>query len=255
MSTRRIKNRWKIAAGLGIVAVVAGAALAFAGSDRSEPAEIQTASTAAVTAPAADVSAPAIAVSSDLSDAEVSDILFMREEEKLARDVYLTLGEIWTTPVFTNIARAEETHMAAVLGLIESYGLDDPVDDNPIGVFVETSLQQMYDDLVEQGSTSLTAALDVGALIEEVDIEDLIDSIDETTASDVMAVWQRLLAGSENHLRAFTSQLGALGIEREPAVLDIATYDDILASATSREQGRSGTSARGGGREGRGRNS
>jgi hypothetical protein len=248
MITTEISHRWKIAAAIGAVTVVAAAALAFAGSDRSEPAEIQA-------APATGVAAPALPTSSGLSEAEVSDILFMREEEKLARDVYLTLGGIWTTRVFANIARAEETHMAAVYDLIESYGLDDPVDDNPIGVFVEPSLQQMYDDLVEQGSTSLIAALDVGALVEEVAIEDLIDSIDTTTASDVMTVWQRLLAGSENHLRAFTSRLGALGVDREPAVLDVATYDDILASAGARTQGGSSTDTRGPGRAGRGWNS
>ena len=43
----------------------------------------------------------------------------MREEEKLARDVYLTLYDIWGTPAFNNIASSEQTHMDAVLMLID----------------------------------------------------------------------------------------------------------------------------------------
>jgi len=166
-----------------------------------------------------------------LSEAETADILFMREEEKLAHDVYVTLGALWGTPIFSNIARAETSHMDSVASLIERYGLDDPVDDNPVGVFVDPPLQAMYDDLVASGSQSLTDALMVGALIEEVDIEDLIDSIDETEATDVALVWQRLLSGSQNHLKAFTSQLATQGIDYEPTVLDAATYDQMLSEA------------------------
>jgi len=168
---------------------------------------------------------------STLSDAEIADILFMREEEKLAHDVYVALGALWGTPIFSNIAQAETSHMESVASLIERYGLDDPVDDNPVGVFVDPSLQAMYDDLVASGSLSLTDALMVGALIEEVDIEDLLDSIDETEATDVALVWQRLLSGSQNHLKAFTSQLAAQDIDYEPTVLDVATYDQMLSEA------------------------
>ncbi|MCL1595492.1 MAG: DUF2202 domain-containing protein, partial [Actinomycetia bacterium] len=88
---------------------------------------------------------------------------------------------------------------------------------------------------------SLSAAMSVGALIEEVDIEDLLSSIDETTAPDVALVWERLLSGSQNHLRAFTSQLSSLNVEYEPTVLDAATYDEMLASSTQqRGHGRRG---------------
>ena len=166
-----------------------------------------------------------------LTDAETEDILFMREEEKLARDVYMTLGDVWGTPIFTNIAGAESMHMTSIEMLITHYGLDDPVDENPVGVFVNPTLQTMYDDLVATGSRSLIEALEVGALIEEVDIKDLIDSIAETEASDVLRVWEQLLSGSQNHLKAFTSQLAAQDIVYVPTVLDAATYDQMLSEA------------------------
>ena len=68
-------------------------------------------------------------------------------------------------------------------------------------------------------------------MIEEVDIKDLVDSIAETETSDVLRVWEQLLSGSQNHLKAFTSQLAAQGIVYEPTVLDAATYDQMLFEA------------------------
>ncbi len=159
----------------------------------------------------------------------------MIEEEKLARDVYLTLADIWGTPIFTNIASAEQTHMNAVLGLIDMYELEDPVGNNPIGVFQNAELQAMYDDLVMTGSESVESALSVGALIEEVDIEDLAIYISATDSSAIVRVYERLLSGSENHLRAFTSQLDAAGVHYEPKVLDTEVYESILSSSSGHE--------------------
>lgn len=136
---------------------------------------------------------------------DAAAILFMREEEKLARDVYTVLGEQWDVPTFTNIAASERQHMDAVATLIDRYGLTDPAADTAIGEFVDPDLQALYDELIARGSTSLEEALRVGVLIEETDIADLA-----ARASDdpvVQTVWDRLTAGSENHLAAFTTAL------------------------------------------------
>jgi hypothetical protein len=143
----------------------------------------------------------------DLSEAEAEGLSFMREEEKLARDVYLMLYEQWGIRIFQNIIKAEETHMSAVAGLLERYGIPDPAADTAVGVFTNPELQALYDQLMEEGSQSLADALRVGALVEEVDIIDLEDYIDQTDNEDMLLVYQNLLKGSYNHLRAFTSTL------------------------------------------------
>ena len=143
----------------------------------------------------------------DLSEVEAEGLSFMREEEKLARDVYLTLYEQWGIRIFQNIAGAEETHMSAVADLLERYGLPDPAADTAVGVFTNPELQALYDQLIEDGSQSLADALRVGALVEEVDIIDLETYIAQTDNEDVLLVYQNLLKGSYNHLRAFTSTL------------------------------------------------
>ena len=78
--------------------------------------------------------------SESLSETELSGLQFMREEEKLARDVYSTLYEKWGLPIFSNIAQSEQTHTEAVRDLLEKYNQPDPVIDDTVGVFVNTDL-------------------------------------------------------------------------------------------------------------------
>ena len=131
----------------------------------------------------------------------------MREEEKLARDVYTSLGNKWNIPVFNNIAASEQTHMDSVKTLLDRYGIPDPAAGKAPGVFTSPDLQKLYDDLIMQGSVSSVEALRVGVLIEEVDIKDLNEAIALSQHSDITTVYNSLLQGSQNHLNAFQSNL------------------------------------------------
>ena len=142
-----------------------------------------------------------------LSDYEKQALLFMREEEKLARDVYTTLYAKWGVVEFDNIAESESRHMASVARLLDRYGLADPVAVDSPGVFANDELQAAYDQLVAQGSKSLEDALQVGVSIEELDIADLEELIAQADHPDISRVMQNLLRGSQNHLTAFTSLL------------------------------------------------
>ena len=188
-----------------------------------------------------DQAAPATAAAPQptgvLSAEEVAGLLYMREEEKLAHDVYLTLYEKWGTAVFQNIASSEATHAEAVLTLIERYGLADPAAGYNRGVFADPALQALYNQLIEQGGQSLSGALRVGAAIEEIDILDLEERLSQTDQPDIILVYQNLTAGSENHLRAFVSVLGQqTGETYQPQYLSQAVFDEILSSQNGRGQ-------------------
>lgn len=144
---------------------------------------------------------------STITAAETADLLFMREEEKLARDVYITLFAEWGTRAFDRISASEQKHMDAVLGLIRKYGLDDPALD--FGHFTDPDLQELYDSMVMTGLNSELDALYVGALIEEVDMEDIVHAMERTSKTDILNVYGNLLAGSENHLHAFVRTIEA----------------------------------------------
>ena len=93
-----------------------------------------------------------------LSDTDAANMLFLKQEEKLAHDVYQVLSQKWNHPTFANIMQSEQRHMEAVDGLIVRYGLKDSTPAEP-GKFSIPELQDLYDELIVQGSESLVAAL------------------------------------------------------------------------------------------------
>ena len=170
-----------------------------------------------------------------LSVTETNHLLFMREEEKMARDVYLTLFDVWNDEIFNNIASSEQEHMDAIKSLLDKYNLTDPViDDNNIGTFSDPVLQDLYTDLVERGEESAMEALYVGGYIEEVDMHDIQKAIDETSHSDIIDVYENLLKGSRNHLRAFVGKIEDEGEVYEAQVLLQSEVDDIVDSPIER---------------------
>ena len=170
-----------------------------------------------------------------VGDRERSDLLFMREEEKLARDVYLSLYEHWELRLFQQIARAESRHMAQTLFLLHKYELEDPVGHNGLGVFANPDLQALYEQLAASGAASVESALLVGAAIEDLDIRDLQRGLERTNNEDIGMLYQNLMKGSRNHLRAFIRALERRGVAYEPLYLSAQHYLEIVNSP--REKG------------------
>jgi hypothetical protein len=175
------------------------------------------------------------------SPAEIAGLVYMREEEKLARDVYLALYDLWGQPIFQNIAASEQAHMDSVLMLLDQYGVTDPAGGMGPGEFNDPFFRSLYGELVAQGSQSQIEALLVGAAIEELDIVDLQERLAQTSNEYIVQVYTNLLAGSENHLRAFVSNLERQGGEAyQPAYLNQAAYQAIMSGATDRGNGNGG---------------
>lgn len=160
-----------------------------------------------------------------LTTEEKNDLLFMREEEKLARDVYLTLYDLSGTPVFANIAASEQQHMDAILNLLNTYKLPDPAAGKLVGEFSNVELQVLYDALIIRGKLSTLDALMVGGVIEETDIEDLAAAMATSRLSNIDKVYQNLLNGSYNHLRAFASNIQSL--TGQPYVAQVISQDIV----------------------------
>jgi hypothetical protein len=142
-----------------------------------------------------------------LSTDETNSLLVMREEEKLAYDVYTTLYKKWGLAVFNNISSSEITHTTAVLTLMNRFNIADPVGNNAVGIFENSTLQALYNQLVAQGSISITEAVKVGATIEDLDIFDLHEWQKKVDNQDINFVYDNLTKGSRNHLRSFYGQV------------------------------------------------
>jgi len=173
-----------------------------------------------------------------LSQQEIDELIFTREEEKLARDVYITLYNKWHLNIFSNISKSEQKHMDAIKKLLDKYNLPDPVEStgDVVGVFVNEEVQELYNQLVERGLKSEVDALKVGMTIEDMDIKDLQEAIDHSTHNDIINVYENLQKGSRNHLRAFYSQLQQRGEDYEPQYISQEYFDYIVS--TPKETGR-----------------
>lgn len=165
-----------------------------------------------------------------LTQDEINDLIFLREEEKLAHDVYIFSFNKYNEQIFENIASSELQHTSTVLDLLEKYDLEDPVGNNAEGVFTNTVLQSLYDQLTLTSDSSLNHALTVGALIEDLDINDIENSKGRTDKSDILNVYDKLQCGSRNHLRSFVGRLGSY----EPTYLSQTEFDDIINSSNEK---------------------
>ena len=191
-----------------------------------------------------------------ITDEEKAGLVKMREEEKLARDVYLTLAKESDLRVFSNIAGAEQQHMDAIEVLLDKYGIDDPVKSDSVGAFTDPKMKELYDQLVAQGKTGAKEALTVGATIEDLDIYDLEELMAKTKNPDIISVYERLVAGSEYHMRAFTRNLANLGESYKPQYISQERFEEIVSDTNSQGRGGQGQGANttddrfGGGRRG-----
>jgi len=165
-----------------------------------------------------------------LTAEEAADLVFMREEEKLARDLYITFDEQWGGTTFAQIATSEQRHMNAILRKLVKYQLPDPAAGNEIGEFTADELQALYDELRDEGLVSELAALKVGGFVEEIDIVDNMEAAATATLPDLDRVYDALTCGSRNHLRAFAGRIVALtGQPYDAQFLPQDEVDAILA--------------------------
>lgn len=165
-----------------------------------------------------------------------NSLMLMREEEKLAHDVYVTLYEKWGLPIFDNISASEQRHTDAVLDLLEVRGLSDPAAGLGKGEFSNPDFTALYKQLVEKGSQSLMDALIVGATIEDLDLYDLDQWMLKIQDEDILSVYKNLAKGSRNHMRAFYGQITSREGDYKPQYISQQKMDEIVNSP--KEMGR-----------------
>jgi hypothetical protein len=170
----------------------------------------------------------ALVLTPALNNDELTGLLLIKNDEKLARDIYTLFSETQVLPIFNRIAQSEIRHLQAVTALLANYNIADSL--TGYGVFANADVQKLYNDLSGQGNTT-EGALKTGATIEELDIRDLTQLISQTSNANLIIVYENLLKGSRNHLRAFNRQLINVGSSYTPQYLEQATYDQIVNSS------------------------
>ena len=144
-----------------------------------------------------------------LSSDEIAGLVFSREEERLARDLYTLLADRYDARRFAMIATSEQQHFEAVGTLLTRYGIADPSAGAQPGVYADPALQALYDGWKSDSAASLTAAYAVGVQLEKRDIADLQRLQDATARADLDGVYAQLEKGSWRHLAAFSGASSA----------------------------------------------
>jgi hypothetical protein len=168
----------------------------------------------------------------ELVQTDTDALLFMLEEEKLARDTYEFLDGQWGINQFANIKKSEQSHMNAIINLLELS--NTPYTILPYGEFEDEALQNYYNQFVESGQISLSNALQIGATIEDLDIVDLEEYIDNTTDTSLISVFESLKCGSGNHLRSFVSTIESIGDTYTAQFLTEEEYNQIISGSNEK---------------------
>lgn len=164
----------------------------------------------------------------ELSPQEIADLSVLREEEKLARDVYLYAYDTYGLAIFNNISKSEQTHMDKVLSLLDAYGLEDSAHPDR-GVFNKVELSELYESLTTKAALSLEDALQVGATIEDLDISDINEFLSRTQEPSIVVVYESLNCGSKNHIRSFNGQIESHGDTYAPQFISQDEFETILS--------------------------
>lgn len=184
------------------------------------------------------VVSPALAApggKTQLTKKVIEHLNFMREEEKLAHDVYVYMYARWNAEenaeIFNLISLSEQQHMDTMLKMLDKYDLTDPAS-SEFGVFNNEDLQDKYYALTAIGEVDYHSALhEVGGFIEELDMIDIQEAIDvNQTPVDITTAYEHLMEGSKNHLRAFVDALASqLDYDYDEAqLLDQELFDAII---------------------------
>ncbi len=168
-------------------------------------------------------------LSEPLSKTEIENLQYLKEEEKLARDVYLYAHDLYGQIIFENIANSEQAHMNSVTVMLDKYGIQD-LSYEARGVFYNQGLQNLYKELTSLVDKSVQEALFVGATIEDLDIFDLNNFMDTTDYEDLQNLYEVLSCGSKNHMRAFSQDIVNSGGVYVAQYISEEDYALILAS-------------------------
>ncbi len=163
-----------------------------------------------------------------LTESEIDGINLIREEDKLARDVYRELYKTWDMEIFITISGLEQIHMDGVKRLIEKYKIEDVNTDDTAGVFKSPYIKKLFTELVKKSEDSAYEALRVAATLEDMYIKDLNDLMDNTENRDILSLYGDLKIGSINHIRAFNREMKEFGRGYQAQFLSIDELRAIL---------------------------
>ncbi|NTV17903.1 MAG: DUF2202 domain-containing protein [Bacteroidales bacterium] len=170
---------------------------------------------------------PAFDSTADLTADEIEFIYAVREDEKVARDLYFSFFGTFGLKPFENIGKAEDNHIKATEKLFDYYEIDYPaLSEN--GKFENAIRQKLFDSLLLKGTPELEA-FKVMAMLEESNIVEYGEVLKTIANPNIKIVIENLARASANHFKAAIRQITALGGTYTPALMTQEQYKAVIA--------------------------
>lgn len=135
------------------------------------------------------------AIGAELDDTYTIEemLVYAIQDEFLAKSEYEKLiDEFKVDRPFTNIIRAEETHIELLKPLFEAYDITLPLDTSKDHLLIPDDLEEVYE-------VGVQAEIDNIAMYESF--------LNENIPDDIRSVFESLKTASESHLKAFQKNL------------------------------------------------
>lgn len=173
---------------------------------------------------------PVMEATSPLTADETEFLYAIREDEKIAHDVYAAFSALYpAAKTISKIMTAESSHISAAEAVLDYYEIEyPPLSDT--GIFEDADRQALYNDLITKGTT-LIKAYGTMALMEEETVYAYKSIQNQLTNSNLSLLLSQLIKASSNHLRATVRQVVKLGGSYSPAYLSDEEYQTIINMA------------------------
>lgn len=193
-----------------------------------ESVQVLTVNSDGVTSFNTPVLTPTFENTAELTAEEIEFLFAVREDEKVARDLYAHFYSKYQLKPFEMIGKAESNHISAVEKLLTFYSISFPAL-SEAGIFANAERQLNYTTLAASGNTSLEA-FTTAAKLEETGIYDYMTVLQDITNPNIKLVIEHLMKASSNHLKAFLRNIDALGGSYTPSILSQEQFDNIIKS-------------------------
>ncbi len=162
-----------------------------------------------------------------ITETEAGDLQLLREEEKLARDLFRDWSD--RSELFGAVAHSKQLHFEIVGALLQRHQVTDRTLGGE-GLYVFPQLQTLHQELLARGGSTELEALAAGAELHERDLVGLEEAAGRSQLEDVRASLAEIQRGARNHLRGCVEELALQGVDYAPRLLSPEAFAAIINS-------------------------
>ena len=145
---------------------------------------------------------------SDLNESVKSDVVYLYELERFAKDIYQKSYDEWGLELFNTLTSTQSLNNSIIAILLDNYNITYNVTPEA-GVYTDDTIQGFYDTYVQETNTTIKDSLSMGVALEEKLVSE-IDTLmqNRSLSDDVKIVYEIVKRSTREHIHSFNIALG-----------------------------------------------